>query len=177
MSTTTETKAQTLRRNIIAGSIVGLIVIAAAIGTPVIVAASNAAHAAEIQRMDEARAASKVVRADAARAETLAASAKQAGVIARQEAAAQAAAAKAAAEAAAQAAAAQAAQEAQAQAAQQDTEKDSNTGSEGDQGAPAASAGLPAGAPVPSIPGTDAPDTTQCASGTASTVNGTPICD
>lgn len=38
--------------------------------------------------------------------------------------------------------------------------------------------GLPAGAVVPSIPGTTSPDTTKCASGTASdNANGVAICD
>ncbi len=72
--------------------------------------------------------------------------------------------AAAAAQAAAQAAAEQAAQEA----------SKKNTSQHADGGG---SSGLPAGAPVPPIPGTDSPDTTRCASGTASTVNGVPVCD
>lgn len=40
------------------------------------------------------------------------------------------------------------------------------------------SSGLPAGAVVPDIPGTTSPDTTQCASGTASNnASGVPVCD
>jgi hypothetical protein len=72
--------------------------------------------------------------------------------------------AQAAAEAAAQKAAAEkAAQQAAQRAAQQKT---ADTGS----------GLLPAGAPVPSIPGTTSPDTSKCASGTASDVNGVPTC-
>lgn len=37
--------------------------------------------------------------------------------------------------------------------------------------------GLPSGAIVPDLPGTDSPDTSACASGSASTVDGVPRCD
>jgi hypothetical protein len=64
-----------------------------------------------------------------------------------------------------------AAQAAAAAAAAQAAEPKQNSGSH------APTEGLPAGSRVPSIPGTDSPDTTACASGSASTVDGVPVCD
>ena len=107
-----------MRRNVIAGAVAGVFVVGAAIGVPVAVNASNAAHAQEVAQIQAAKDGSVVVRADGARDAVLAGSAVQAGVIAQQEAAAKAAAA-AAAQAAAAAAAQKAAQEAAAQQAAQ----------------------------------------------------------
>jgi septal ring factor EnvC (AmiA/AmiB activator) len=88
-------------------------------------------------------------------------------------------AAEAAAAAAAQAAAEEAARQAAAEAAEEQAAADNESTSD-DSGTPAgggSSSGLPSGSVVPSIPGTTAPDTTQCASGSASTINGVPTCD
>lgn len=79
------------------------------------------------------------------------------------------AAAAAAAQAAAQAAAEQAAQQQRQAAAHQPATQESS---------PTDGGLLPAGAVVPSIPGTTSPDTTKCASGTASdNASGVAVCD
>jgi|GEM_PF-6528215 len=67
-----------------------------------------------------------------------------------------------------------AADEAARQAAAQTQDQSGASDSE-DHSAPPASSGLPAGSPVPSPNGYY--DTTLCASGSASTVNGVPTCD
>lgn len=120
-----------MRRNVIAGAIVGVLAVSAAVGVPVAVNASNAAHAQEVRQIADAKAASVVVRADGARDAVLAGSATQAGVIAQQEAEAKAAAEKAAQEAAAAQAAAQAAAAQAAQQAQQATDESSGSGDSG----------------------------------------------
>lgn len=130
MTDSGETKTQRVRRNVIAGAIVGVLALSAAVGVPAVVNASNAAHAQEVQQIADAKAASVVVRADAARDAVLAGSASQAGVIAQQEAAAKAAALaaqQAAAAAAAQAAAQKAAQEAAARQTTQTTTQATQT--------------------------------------------------
>jgi hypothetical protein len=181
MSDSGESRRRSVISNVIAGVVVAIVVGAAAIGTPIVVNASNVAQQNQRQAVTDAKAATTLVRSVGERDAVLAQSSEDAEVIAEQEAeakaAAEAAAQAAAAQAAADAAAAQAAQ--QAQAAADDSSDDSGTSSESGSsggGAPAAS-GLPAGSPVPPIPGTDSPDTTKCASGSASTINGVPICD
>lgn len=181
MSDSGESRRRRVISNVIAGAVVAVVVGAAAIGTPMIVNASNDAQQNQQRAITDAKAATTLVRSVGERDAVLSQSSDDAGVIAQQEAE-----AKAAAEAAAQAAAAQAAadaaaaQAAQAQAAADDSSEDSgassDTGSSDGGDAPAA-AGLPAGSPVPPIPGTDSPDTTKCASGSASTINGVPTCD
>lgn len=177
MTDSGETRRGRLTRNITAGVIAAVIIGGAAIGAPIIVNASNTAHQEQVAQIAAAKDATTVTRAAGDRDTVLTDSAVQAGVIAEQEAeakaAAEAAAQAAAAKAAADAAAAQAAQQAQEEAMTDTSNDTSSTGSS----SPSASAGLPAGSPVPNIPGTDAPDTTQCASGSASTVNGAPVCD
>lgn len=177
-----EEKAVSLRAKVIGGAAIVVLLAAAGIGVGV------SAHAAQ-------------VKADAEHAMTLAAPAYEEaikhggsldtlGVQSAQakkdydteqarlaaEKAAQEAAAAAAAQAAADAAQA-AADEAARQAAEQPAEDSSNDSGSSGGGSPSESTGLPAGSVVPSIPGTDAPDTTKCASGSASTVNGVPTCD
>lgn len=189
MTVSGETKTQAVRRNIIAGAITAAVVAAAAIGVPVAVNASNAAHAQEVQQISAAKDASLITRADGERSAVLADSATQAGVIAQQEAdakaaaAAQAAAEKAAADAAA-AQAAQAAQQSQAQAV-----SDDDSGSSSSSSDPSASSGQPSGTPLPMAKVTD-PNNGQfgqyvptvdpaswCANHSASTINGVPTCD
>jgi hypothetical protein len=177
MSDSGESRRRNVISNVIAGAVVAVVVGAAAIGTPMIVNASNVAQQNKQQAITDAKAATTLVRSVGERDAVLAQSSDDAGVIAQQEAAAEAAAQAAAAQAAADAAAAQAAQ--QPQAAAHDSSEDSSASSDSgssDGGAPASS-GLPAGSPVPPIPGTDSPDTTKCASGSASTINGVPTCD
>lgn len=186
MTVSGETKTQAVRRNIIAGAITAAVVAAAAIGVPVVVNASNTAHAQEVQQISAAKNATAVTRAAGERDTTLTDSATQAGVIAQQEAEAKAAAAaQAAAEkAAADAAAAQAAQQAQAQAASDDDSDSSSSSSSS-----SASSGQPSGTPLPMAKVTD-PNNGQfgqyvptvdpaswCANHSASTINGVPTCD
>jgi membrane protein involved in colicin uptake len=181
MSDSGESRRRSVISNVIAGAVVAVVVGAAAIGTPMIVNASNVAQQSQQQAITDAKAATALVRSVGERDALLAQSSDEAGVIAQQEAEAKAAAAAAAqaaaAQAAADAAAAQAAQQVQAaaDASSDDSGTSSDSGSS-DGGAPASS-GLPAGSPVPPIPGTDSPDTTKCASGSASTINGVPTCD
>jgi hypothetical protein len=147
MSISRETKSQRVLSNVIAGAITVVIVVGAAIGTPVLVNASNAAHQEQMQQTADAKAATTLVRAAGQQDAVLTESATQAGVIAQQEAE-----AKAAAEAAAQAAAAQAAADAAAaaQAAQQQQQEAATSDDAADQGsgsdpAPAAQTHCPAG--------------------------------
>lgn len=123
MSFSGETKSQRVLSNVIAGAIAAVVVVGAAIGTPVLVNASNAAHQEQVQQTADAKAATILVRAAGQQDAVLTESATQAGVIAQQEAE-----AKAATEAAAQAAAAQAEQEAQEQSASDDSSGDTGSG-------------------------------------------------
>ena len=186
MSDSGETKTQRVRRNVIAGAIVGVLALTAAIGVPVAVNASNAAHAQEVRQIADAKAATVVTRADGAREAVLAQSATTAQQIAEQEAAAKAAAeaaaaaqAAAAAKAAADAAAAQAAQQ-QAQTASTDNTSSSNS---------SGPSGEPSGTPLPMAKVTDPNNghygqyvptvdpASWCANHSASTINGVPTCD
>ena len=154
------------------------IVAAGVIGTPIIVSTANAARQEQTMQLTAAQDATAITRAAGERDTVLAGSAVQAGVIAQQEAAAKAAAqaAQAAAEAAdAQKAAQEAAAQQTTQTQQSSTVQTASVSTPTDTTSP--SAGLPVGAVVPDIPGTTSPDTTKCASGRASTVNGVPVCD
>jgi membrane protein involved in colicin uptake len=189
-----ESRTQKLRRNVIAGGIVALLAVGAAIGIPVTVNASNAAHAEQLAEISDATDATLVTRAAAQQQTMSAGSAVEAKKIADQEAAAaKAAAEKAAAEkaaqekAAAEAAAQKAAQEAAAQAAQEQAASD-DSGSN-DSGGDSSASGAPSGTPLPMQQVTD-PNNAQygqmvpsvdpaswCANHSASTINGVPTCD
>lgn len=195
MSGTGESKTVGRIRNWVAGGITALVIGAAAVGAPVLVNASNAAHASQVTATQQARDASVIVKAAGTQQDVLAQSATDAGQIAAQEAAQKAAEAQAAAalaaqqQAAAQAAAQQqAAQDAAArQQSAQQTQSDASTPASGSGGS--SSSGEPSGTPLPMAQVTD-PNNGQygqmvptvdpaswCANHSASTINGVPTCD